>query len=363
MNFLISPKWALLALVLFCVNCTLFAGSGLSETEIREKVKELDISVNVNVNSIVKKEIRKYVVKYKRSSEVILGRGAIYFPIIEDYLRKYNLPDDLKYLAAVESAIKTNVFSKVGAGGLWQFMPKTGKAFGLDIDSYIDERLDPYKSTEAAMQYLSKLYERYDDWALVLAAYNAGPTKVNSAIRKANSRDFWKISKYLPKETREYVPRFIALCYVGKYHQFYDINPDYPDYNELILETVKVEKYTTFKKIANYTGISISKIRKLNPAYKVGLIPIRKDGNYIILPRLDAIAYKDKVKEEQSKSYNYYVQNGESLQTIARLNKCDVTEILDWNAMKTDNVFVNQKLRMFPSEIEITSKQLSYKFD
>lgn len=362
MNFLIRSKWALIVLSFFCINSTLTAGSGLSETEIRERVKDLDISVNVNVNNAVKKQIRQYVVKSKHSSEIILGRAAVYFPIIENYLRKYNLPDDLKYLVAVESSVRTNVFSKAGAGGLWQFMPKTGKAFGLDIDSYIDERLDPYKSTEAAMKYLSKLYSRYDDWALALAAYNCGPSKVNKAIKKASSRDFWKISKYLPKETRAYVPKFIAFCYVGKYHQFYDINPKYPDYNDLILETVKVDNYTTFKKIASYTGISIAKIKALNPAYKVGLIPIRKDGNYIILPRLDAIAFKDKVKEE-SNAYNYYVQNGESLKTIALTNKCKIEEILDWNALKTDNIFVNQKLRMFPSEIEITTHQLSMKFE
>ena len=362
MSLLIRSKWTLIVLSIFCFNFSLIAGNGLSEMEIREKVKDLDISVNVNVNSIVKKQIRQYVVKNKNSSEVILGRGAVYFPIIEDYLRKYNLPDDLKYLVAVESSVRTNVFSKVGAGGLWQFMPKTGKAFGLEIDSYIDERLDPYKSTEAAMKYLSKLHKRYDDWALALAAYNCGPSKVNKAIKKSGSRDFWKLSKYLPKETRAYVPRFIAFCYVGKYHQFYDINPKYPDYNELILETVKVDNYTTFKKIASYTGISIKKIKALNPAYKVGLIPIREDGNYIILPRLDAIAYKDKVKEESS-SYNYYVQNGESLQSIAQMNKCKIEEILDWNALKNDNIFVNQKLRMFPTEIEITTTQLSMKFE
>ncbi len=362
MNFLIRTKWTLFVLSFFCANVTLIAGSGLSETEIREKVKELDISVHVNINSTVKKEIRQYVVKNKRSSEIILGRAAVYFPIIEDYLKKYNLPNDLKYLVAVESSIRNNVFSKAGAGGLWQFMPKTGKAFGLDIDSYVDERLDPYKSTEAAMKYLSKLYKRYDDWALALAAYNCGPSKVNSAIRKSGSRDFWKISRYLPKETRKYVPKFIAFCYVGKYHQFYDINPKYPDYNDLILETVKVDNYTTFKKIANYTGISLKKIKALNPAYKVGLIPIRKDGNYIILPRLDAIAYKDKLKEE-SNAYNYYVQKGESLESIAQLNKCKIEEILDWNALKTDHIFVNQKLRMFPSGIEITTHQLSYKFE
>ncbi|MFT5765234.1 MAG: membrane-bound lytic murein transglycosylase D, partial [Saprospiraceae bacterium] len=219
-------------------------------------------------------------------TEKLIGKSSMYFLMIDDSLRKYNLPRELKYMVIIESRCDIKVKSPAGAVGLWQFMPRTARKYGLKIDNYVDERCDPYKSTSAAMKYLSDLYARFGDWTLAIASYNCGEGRMQQAMRKAKSRNFWKVRKELPKETQLYIPKFIAATYLMDNYLFYDLHPAYPDYDVQMTKTVIVYERKSFKQIAEDTGYSVELIKRLNPAYKRGIIPPSAEGRYLILPRL-----------------------------------------------------------------------------
>lgn len=257
-----------------------------SKEEILSRLESQNSPIEIRWNSDIKKSIKDYTVKGRRSAEVILGRSAIYFPVFKENLEKFGLPDDLKYMPVVESLLNPTALSPAGAAGLWQFMPATARRFGLKIDNYVDERFDPYKSTEAAMRYLKSLYDRFDDWTLTIAAFNCGEGCVESAIKKGATRDFWVLKKYLPKETGRYVSRFIAASYVMNNYIFHDLQPDYPDYDLQLTEAVKVYKRKSFEEISKETGYSLEVIKKLNPSYKLKIIPPSAEGSYLILPKI-----------------------------------------------------------------------------
>lgn len=257
-----------------------------SKEEMLDRIEEQGAIVDVRWNRDVRYHIRSYTVTGRRGSEIILGRSAIYFPIFEAYLEEYGLPDDLKYMTVIESALKPKAKSPVGAGGLWQFMPRTARKYGLKIDNYVDERYDTALATEAAMKYLTELYDRFDDWTLAIAAYNCGEGTVEKAIRKGRSRDFWKIKKHLPKETQQYISKYIAATYMMKNYLFHDLHPDYPDYDVQLTKAVKVYDRKSLKQIAEETGHSLRLIKKLNPSYKRGIIPPSAEGSYLVLPLL-----------------------------------------------------------------------------
>jgi membrane-bound lytic murein transglycosylase D len=257
-----------------------------SKEEILSRLESQDCPVDIRWNAEIKRSIKDYTVKGRRSAEVILGRSAIYFPIFNENLKKHGLPQDLKYMSVIESLLDPKAVSPVGAAGLWQFMPATARRFGLKIDNYVDERYDPRKSTEAAMLYLKTLHNRFDDWTLAVAAYNCGEGCVEKAIKKGNTRDFWELKKFLPKETRRYISRFIAAAYVMDNYIFHDLQPAYPDYDLQLTKAVKVYKRKSFEEIAKETGYSLKIIRKLNPSYKLGIIPPTAEGSYLILPKI-----------------------------------------------------------------------------
>ncbi len=257
-----------------------------SKSIIIDRMNDLQTQFDLRLNSKVSKLIKEYVVKGRRSTEVILGRQAIFFPVFEQYLKERGLPDELKYLAVIESALDPTAVSSVGAAGLWQFMPKTGRKYGLTIDDYRDERFDIHKSTIAAADYLDYLYQRFDDWTLAIAAYNCGPGRVSKEIRKSGTRDFWKLKKRLPKETQKYVQKFMAVNYVMNYYLFYDLHPDYPDYNLQMTALTKVYKRRSFKQLAKESGVDVAIIRRLNPGYKKELVPPGRKGNLLMLPKI-----------------------------------------------------------------------------
>ncbi len=257
-----------------------------SKEEILSRLEKQNSPVDVRWNTDIKKSIKDYTVKGRRSAEVILGRSAIYFPIFNENLKKYGLPQDLKYMSVIESLLDPKAVSPVGAAGLWQFMPATARRYGLKIDNYVDERYDPRKSTEAAMRYLKALHNRFDDWTLAVAAYNCGEGCVENAIKKGESRDFWKLRKFLPKETGRYVSRFIAASYVMNNYLFHDLQPAYPDYDLQLTKAVKVYKRKSFEEISKETGYSLEIIKKLNPSYKLEIIPPTAEGSYLILPKI-----------------------------------------------------------------------------
>ena len=254
---------------------------------ILDRLYEQNCPVEIRWNSDVKKSIKEYTTDGRRSSEVIIGRSAIYFPIFEKYLNEYGLPQDLKYLTVIESLLNPKVVSPRGAAGLWQFMPATARSYGLTIDNYMDERFDTHRATEAAMKHLTHLHDIFENWTLVIAAYNCGEGRMKQAIKKAKSRDFWKLKKYLPKETRKYVSRFISAVYIMNNYIFHDIHPAYPDYDLQLTKAVKVFKRKTFKQIAKETGFSLAVIKKLNPGYKKEIIPPSADGFQLVLPKIN----------------------------------------------------------------------------
>lgn len=237
-----------------------------------DRLKRLPTIIEMPYNDVVQKFIDRYSGKLRRSVSYMLGASNFYMPIFEEALEAYNLPLELKYLPVIESALNPTAVSRVGATGLWQFMIGTGKRYGLEVNSLIDERRDPVKSSYAAAHYLSDLYKIFDDWSLVIAAYNCGPDKVNKAIHRAKgSADYWNIYPYLPKETRGYVPAFIAANYIMNYYCDHNICPMVTEL-PLKTDTVVVNKDLHLEQIAQVLNINIQHLRNLNPQYRRDIV-------------------------------------------------------------------------------------------
>ncbi len=248
--------------------------SELTDDEIKNRLKVIPSCVPLVYNSVVRNHIVYYIDRIGDRVGVMLGVSKYYFPIFENILDAYGVPSDLKYLVVIESAFNPKAVSRAGATGLWQFMYATGRNYDLRVNSIVDDRRDPIKSTIAAAQYLKDLYSIYHDWSLVLAAYNCGPGNVNKAIKRSGENDFWQIYSYLPKETRNYVPAFIAATYAMNYadkHGICAANLSKP--LDLINDTVNVSRDIYFGQIEKVLGISIDQIKEMNPQYKMNYIP------------------------------------------------------------------------------------------
>jgi membrane-bound lytic murein transglycosylase D len=257
-----------------------------SSNVIIERFSEMNLEVDVRLTKNVKSYIRDYTLLARKSSELALGKSTLYFPIFEELNNAFGLPDELKYLMVIESSLKPDAASKVGAKGLWQLMPATARGHGLEINDYVDERSDPYRSTNAALNHLTELFDEFGDWTLVIAAYNCGNGRMRSAIKKGKSKNFWKIKKHLPKQTQDYIEKFIAAAYTMEYYHFYDLRPDYPDYNEQYTQAMLTYDYGRLSEISEKENVDLDLLQMLNPSYKLDIIPIKRDGNIIIVPNL-----------------------------------------------------------------------------
>ncbi len=285
----------------------------VSDAEYIRRLKALPTDIEMPFNQIVKSYIERYVVKSRTLVAQMLGMCPYYMPIFEEALERHQMPLELKYIPIIESALNPNAVSPAGAGGLWQFMITTAKGVGLTVDTQLDERRDPYRSSEKAAVYFKQLYDTYHDWSLAIAAYNCGPGNVNKAIRRAgtDNPDFWEIYNYLPRETRGYVPAFIAANYVMTYYQQHNINPTLTK-KPLIIDTVAVTKRIHLNQISDVLNIPLDEIKILNPQYRAGVINGSKARPLTLaLPSQQIYSYimaEDRIENYQK---NIYAQRGE----------------------------------------------------
>ena len=342
-----------------------------SDSIYEARIKHLDTKTPIDLvyNSYVKQYINVYTKQRRQQMSRMMGLAAYYFPVFEAILDQFNLPLELKYLALVESALNPKAKSWAGATGLWQFMYNTGKEYNLMVSSYVDERMDPFRATIAACEFFKKSYSVYGDWSLVLASYNSGRGNVNKAIRRSGGeKNYWQIRRFLPKETRSYVPAFIAVCYAMNYASDHKICSAKPRVLFREVDTIEVKHQIDFEYLSSSLDISLDELEFLNPAYKINVIP-KVDGRtyHLVLPvdkmgvfvanekeiythfiKLDAEKRKNYPKySEQDERVVHRVKSGEYLGKIARRYGCSVKKIQQWNNLKNDNIQVGQKLILY----------------
>lgn len=307
-------------------------GRVATDAEYTRRLSELPTEIEMPFNSVVKRHIESYVVNKPRLVERMLGLNIYYEPIFINALCKYGLPIELKYLPIIESALDPKAVSRAGAGGLWQFMPGTAVDEGLEVGSLVDERFDPYKSSEAAARYLKKLYDIHGDWALALASYNWGSGNLTKARNKANkTQDFWEVYPFLPAETRAYVPAFIAINYAMRYFPEHGISPVLGR-RPMLTDTVHVSKRVHLQQISDVLGIPMAELRGLNPHFKADIIPGNPTRQYtLVLPSQQAWCYsvnEDTIINHDAKKYalRSIVEPSDGVTTKGSDAKGDYTE-------------------------------------
>ncbi|MCO6481630.1 MAG: transglycosylase SLT domain-containing protein [Flavobacteriales bacterium] len=336
----------------------------------RERLLELDerSPFKLTYNAPVRSYIDMYAQRKQEQTARMLGLAHLYFPTFEQALDRYGLPQELKYLAVVESALYPGARSRAAAVGLWQFIIGTGKLYGLRVDSYVDERCDIYKSTDAACRYLKDLYEVFGDWELALAAYNCGPGNVNKAIRRAGGAlDYWKVYDFLPRETRGYVPAFIAVNYIFHHAADHNIYPIIPNYCAYEVDTIHVRYPLELDKLAALIGADQQEIRDLNPVFKAGVVPVMDWPAVVYIPESNVAAFiqqEDTIARSYrpdlsapapatarvqaggtaTKTYTHVVRSGESLGLIAKRHRVSLHDLRRWNHLKGDHIRVGQCL-------------------
>lgn len=269
--------------------------------------KDMQLPFEGVSDPVFHRKVRAFVLDGRNYADRMLLRMAMYFPYIEAQLEKRNLPPELKYLTITESAVNPNARSRAGAVGLWQIMSGTARHLGLRVGRAVDERRDPKRSTEAALDYLEELFERYSDWKLALAAYNCGPGRVDQAIRRSGSRDFEVLKRFLPLETRQYIPSFMAATYFGTYYAQHGILALPEDYDLVLTDVVRIYETTNFNTLSEITGVPRETIAKLNPAFRAGYVPGNSRGYDVILPLWAVQAFEMNRKKDLESNSNHQV--------------------------------------------------------
>ena len=355
-----------------CTSDTLI--TELPDSIYKQRLQALPFVIEVPYNDVVRRYILRYVKHSPRQLAALQRKAEYYFPIFEDILAKHDLPYELCYMPVIESALNPQARSHMGATGLWQFMPATGKKYGLEINSLVDERMDPIRSTEAACLFLKNLYAIFQDWNLVIAAYNCGPGNVNKAIHRAGGkRDFWSIYPYLPSETRGYLPIFIAASYAMNYAEAHGICPATP-LATMASDTIVTTQRQHLKQIADNIDIPLAELRRLNPQYPRDIIPggkayaiclpIEKAGLYIdkqdtilayqakelIHNRRDEIELLHRTSVNGGYSINgvtyYKIKEGDTLGGIAKKFRVSVKQLKAWNGLKSDMIRAGKTLKI-----------------
>ncbi|GEC79097.1 LysM peptidoglycan-binding domain-containing protein [Flavobacterium aquatile] len=357
---------------------------------LKERLKRLDEKspFNIEYNIGLENVIKSFLKNRKKGFERLMGISQFYFPIFEEELAKKNIPLEIKYLAVVESALNPLAVSRVGATGLWQFMYQTGKQYGLNISSYVDERSDPLKASQAASQYMENMYKIFGDWDLVLASYNSGPGNVAKAIRRSGGQqNYWNIRKNLPKETQGYLPAFLATMYIFEYHKEHGIVPNKAIANHFATDTVMVKNHMTFKQISDLLDVPVAELKFFNPSYKRNEIPaISGERNFLRLPkdkiaiftsnedkiyayvnyeankrerpyeRLATVKQNDPSNPSQSdgdlttRTKYYKVRKGDNLSKIANKYNVSVSDIKNWNGLRSNSAPLGRNLKIISTE-------------
>jgi membrane-bound lytic murein transglycosylase D len=358
-----------------------------SDTVYIKRLRAINSIISLPYNNVIRNHIHVYTVRQREKFSAVLGLKDYYFPMIEDVFDSYGLPAELKYMAVIESALNPNAVSRMGATGLWQFMYSTGRMYGLTINSVVDDRRDPLKATHAAAKYIKDLYKIYNDWVLVIAAYNCGPGNVNKAIRRSgNKKDYWDIYYKLPRETRGYIPQYIAAAYAVNYYPEHGIVP-LPLNIPVATDTIMVNKDIHLSQISEVLGIPSGELRALNPQYRTGLIPGASKPMSLTLPMnhlSDFIDLSDTISGYKSDVYLskatriadpsrsaylpadvkgktkllYTVKDGDNLGFISEWFKVGLSDLRLWNNIYRNTIRVGQKLTIYvdPAKSEYYSK-------
>ena len=346
---------------------------------LKARLKKLSSKTpfNIEYNESLESVIKSYL-KHRRSSlERLMSLSDYYFPMFEKALDNHNIPLEVKYLAIVESALKPRAKSRVGATGLWQFMFATGKQYGLNVTSYVDERSDPLKSTEAASVYLAKLYSIFGDWDLALASYNCGPGNVSKAIRRSGGyENYWNIRPHLPKETAGYLPAFLATMYIFEYAEEHGFKKYRPDFRYIDTDTIHVKQTISLDQVSELLELPMEELQFLNPAYKLDVIPFVEGANYTLrLPRhaigkfvtneesiYEFVANESSKREkpmpqvfESGAKSTYRVVSGDNLGKIARQFNVRVSQLKQWNGLRSNDISIGQRLTIYGTESRIAA--------
>lgn len=345
-----------------------------------ERLERMNSFITLPYNDIVRNYIILYSEKMPTKVSHMLGLCEYYMPKFQEVLNKYDLPEELKAMAIIESALNPRAVSRAGAKGMWQFMYSTAKSYGLHIDSFVDERMDPFKSADAAARYLQDAYEIFGDWNLAIASYNCGAGNVNKAIRRSGGkRAFWDIYPYLPRETRGYVPAFVGALYTMTYYKEHGIRPEGVAM-PVHVDTFKINKKLHLKQVSELVGIPHEELRNLNPQYSHDVIPGDNREYLLRLPYTYTTAFienEDSLYNHKADTYLnpatlkkivdgadgerivYRVKNGDYLGRIASRHRCTVAQIKRWNGLKNNNIRVGQRLVIYRGGSPASSKSSS----
>ena len=345
--------------------------SNVPDSVFLQRLAKMNAYITLPYNETVKNYMILYSEKMPTKMRLMLGLADYYMPIFEETLNKYNMPEELKYMAVIESALNPVAVSRAGAKGIWQFMHTTAKSYGLKINSYVDERLDPVKATDAAARYLQDAYRIFGDWNLAISSYNCGSGNVNKAIRRAGGNDnFWAIYEYLPRETRGYVPAFVGAMYAFRYYKEHGLTPQDVDM-PVHVDTFEIRRNLHFAQISELVGVPMDMIRELNPQYIHDMIPGNESPYILRLPSQYTTSFIDhqdslytyKAKElfspatleniraagssSSSTVTTYVVKRGDYLGKIAARNHVTVAQIKSWNNLRSNTVRVGQRLKIY----------------
>jgi membrane-bound lytic murein transglycosylase D len=352
----------------------------LSTEVLKERLALLNAKTpfDVEYNPILESVIKNYLKNRRNSLQRIMNLSQYYFPMFEEELDRHDLPLEMKYLAIVESALNPKARSRVGATGLWQFMYPTGKMYGLEVSSYVDERSDPLRATKAACQYLSSLYNVFDDWDLALAAYNSGPGNVSKAIRRSGGRtNYWNLRNFLPRETAGYVPAFLATMYIFEYAEEHGFKVQKQERLFYETDTVRVKQTLAFQELSDLLDIEVEELRFLNPSYKLDIIPYVEGKGYVLRLPVDyagtfvsnenliyAYINTDRAQKEkplpeffkEEERIVYRVKSGDYLGKIAANYGVSVSSIKSWNGLRSNDLRIGQRLTIYPKGVKPPSK-------